>query len=58
LHSRGNASGYPQLALRNGTAHVVWTDLIDGAPQLRGAIYDAAVAAPAAASTAASTATN
>lgn len=51
LHTRGNASGYPQMAVLDGAAHVVWTDVVDGAPQLRGAIYEAAapVAAPASA---------
>jgi hypothetical protein len=58
LHSRGNASGYPQLALLDGSAHVVWTDLVDGAPQLRGAIYEAAAAVPATASAPASTPSN
>ena len=42
LQGRGNAGGYPQVSLRNGVAYVVWTDLIDGAPQLRGAIYETA----------------
>ena len=58
LHSGGNASGYPQLAVLDGAAHVVWTDVVDGAPQLRGAIYEAVAAVPAAASAPASTATN
>lgn len=37
LQGRGRATGMPQLVLRNGTAYVVWTDVIEGAPQLRGA---------------------
>lgn len=36
LEGRGRATGLPQLVLRNGTAYVVWTDVIEGAPQLRG----------------------
>ena len=39
LQGRGRATGFPQLALRDGDAYIVWTDLIDGAPQLRGARY-------------------
>jgi hypothetical protein len=35
---RGQATGFPQLALQHGNAHVVWTDVVDGAPQMRGAI--------------------
>ena len=38
LQGRGKATGFPQLALHHGNAYVVWTDVIDGAPQLRGAI--------------------
>jgi hypothetical protein len=37
LQGRGRATGFPQLALRDGTAHVVWTDVVAGKPQLRGA---------------------
>lgn len=37
LHGRGRATGFPQLALRDGTAYLAWTDIVDGAPQLRGA---------------------
>ena len=39
LQGRGKGTGFPQLALRDGNAYMVWTDIIDGAPQLRGAIY-------------------
>ena len=39
LQGRGKATGVPQLALRDGNAYLVWTDIIDGAPQLRGAVY-------------------
>ena len=38
LQGRGKATGFPQLALHNGHAYVVWTDIVDGAPHLRGAI--------------------
>lgn len=37
LHARGPAAGYPQLAVRDDGAWLVWTDSVDGAPQLRGA---------------------
>lgn len=36
LQGRGRATGFPQLALHAGTAYVVWTDVVDGTPQLRG----------------------
>lgn len=39
LHGRGRGTGFPQLALRDGAAYVVWTDVIDGKPQLRGATF-------------------
>jgi hypothetical protein len=39
LQGRGKGTGVPQLALRDGIAYLVWTDIIDGAPQLRGAVY-------------------
>jgi hypothetical protein len=39
LQGRGKGTGFPQLALRDGNAYLVWTDIIDGAPQLRGAVY-------------------
>jgi hypothetical protein len=39
LQGRGKGTGFPQLALRDGSAYLVWTDIIDGAPQLRGAVY-------------------
>jgi hypothetical protein len=37
LQGRGRATGYPQLAVRQGIAHAVWTDIVDGVPRLRGA---------------------
>lgn len=36
LQGRGRATGFPQLALHDGTAYVVWTDVVDGTPQLKG----------------------
>ena len=39
LHGRGRGTGFPQLALRDGAAYVVWTDVVDGKPQLRGATF-------------------
>lgn len=38
LQGRGRGTGFPQLVLRDGAAHVVWTDLVDGQPHLQGAI--------------------
>jgi hypothetical protein len=38
LQGRGRATGYPQIALRNGDAYIAWTDIVDGAPQVRGAV--------------------
>lgn len=36
LQGKGRATGFPKL-LRNGAAaHVVWTDVVEGVPQLRG----------------------
>jgi len=34
--SRGRATGLPRLVLREGEAHVVMTDIVDGIPRLRG----------------------
>lgn len=38
LQGRGKGTGFPQIALRNGDAYIAWTDIVDGAPHLRGAI--------------------
>ena len=38
LQGRGRATGYPQIVLRDGVAHVAWTDIVDGVSRLRGAI--------------------
>lgn len=37
LQGRGLGTGFPQLGFHGGVAHVVWTDVVDGRPQLRGA---------------------
>ena len=37
LQGRGRATGFPQLAVRGGVAYAVWTDVVDGKAQLRGA---------------------
>lgn len=37
LQGRGRATGFPQLVLADGGAYVVWTDVVDGQPLLRGA---------------------
>jgi hypothetical protein len=34
LQGRGRATGFPQLVLHDGTAHVVWTDIVGGKPKL------------------------
>lgn len=38
---RGRGTGFPQLALVDGRAHLVWTDVVDGRPRLRGAVVAA-----------------
>ncbi|MDQ3206150.1 MAG: glycoside hydrolase [Pseudomonadota bacterium] len=37
LQGRGRGTGFPQLAVYDDVAHVVWTDLVDGQPRLLGA---------------------
>ncbi|NZA25885.1 exo-alpha-sialidase [Luteimonas sp. SJ-92] len=37
LVGRGRATGFPRLVVHGGIAHAVWTDVVDGRPQLRGA---------------------
>ena len=41
LQGRGRGTGFPKLALRAGTAYMVWTDIVDGKPRLQGAIAQA-----------------
>jgi hypothetical protein len=38
LQGRGRGTGFPQLALTGGGIHLVWTDVVDGKPRLRGAM--------------------
>ena len=38
LQGRGKGTGFPRIALRGNAAHLVWTDVVDGAPRLSGAI--------------------
>ncbi|BDU14935.1 sialidase family protein [Lysobacter auxotrophicus] len=42
LQGKGRGTGMPKLALVDGTAFVVWTDVVDGKPSLHGARYTAA----------------
>jgi hypothetical protein len=37
LTGRGRGTGFPKIAVRNGVAFVVWTDIVDGRPHLVGA---------------------
>ena len=37
LQGRGRGTGFPQLVVEDGRAHVVWTDLVDKRPRLMGA---------------------
>ncbi|MBW3549976.1 MAG: glycoside hydrolase [Proteobacteria bacterium] len=46
LQGRGRGTGFPQLVLAGDTAHVVWTDVVDGRPRLRGAQISADNPAP------------
>lgn len=36
LQGKGRATGFAKLVLNGADAHVVWTDVVDGEPQLRG----------------------
>lgn len=38
---RGRGTGMPQLVSAGGRAHLVWTDVVDGQPRLRGAVVAA-----------------
>ncbi|MEG3193354.1 sialidase family protein [Lysobacter sp. D1-1-M9] len=46
LQGRGRGTGFAQLVLAGDTAHVVWTDVVDGRPRLRGAQISADDPAP------------
>ena len=37
LQGRGRATGFPQMVVGNGVGHLVWTDVAQGKPVLRGA---------------------
>ena len=37
LQGRGRATGFPQLVAGQGGVYMIWTDVMDGKPQLRGA---------------------
>lgn len=37
IQGRGRATGFPQMAVSGDTGYVVWTDIVDGKPLLRGA---------------------
>ncbi len=37
LDGRGRGTGFPRLVAENDTAYLVWTDIVDGKPTLRGA---------------------
>jgi len=39
LQGKGRGTGMPKIALVDGTAFVVWTDVVDGKPSLHGARY-------------------
>ncbi|WP_242102239.1 MULTISPECIES: sialidase family protein [unclassified Lysobacter] len=39
LQGRGRGTGFPQLALREGKAYLVWTDVAGGTASLHGAVY-------------------
>src|SRR5688500_12075610 len=39
LQGRGRGTGFPQLALREGKAYLVWTDVAGGMASLHGAVY-------------------
>lgn len=39
---KGRGTGFPQIALAGDRAHLVWTDVLDGTPRLRGAVVGAA----------------
>lgn len=36
LQGRGNATGFPKLALRSDGAYIAWTDVVEGQPRLKG----------------------
>ena len=38
IAGRGRATGFPRMQLRDGAAWLAWTEVVDGAPRLRGAV--------------------
>ena len=36
LHTRGNGAGMPRFVASGGATYAVWTDSVDGHPQLVG----------------------
>lgn len=36
LQGKGRATGFPKLVLNGAATHVVWTDVVNGVPELRG----------------------
>jgi len=42
LQGKGRGTGMPKIALADGAAFVVWTDIVDGKPGLHGARYGSA----------------
>jgi hypothetical protein len=41
LQGRGRATGFARMAIAEGAAYMVWTDVLDGKPELHGARYGA-----------------
>ncbi|MET0807273.1 MAG: sialidase family protein [Pseudoxanthomonas sp.] len=46
LQGRGRATGFPQMVVLKGIGYVVWTDVVEGKPVLRGARVAVAAGAP------------
>jgi len=40
VQGMGRGTGFPRLLLRGDTAYVVWTDVVDGVPQLAGRVVE------------------
>lgn len=38
IAGRGRATGFPRLQVRDGKAWLAWTEIVDGAPRIRGAV--------------------
>lgn len=39
VSGRGRGTGFPRLQLRDGTAYIVWTEIVAGQPRLRGTVH-------------------